>query len=82
MLDRTFRNLTDLVREHAAALPSQTALIGGDERVSWRELDAFVDRIAASLQRDCARVGGACTTQLGYHDDLVEEPQACRTHRT
>ncbi|WP_227753683.1 MULTISPECIES: class I adenylate-forming enzyme family protein [Ramlibacter] len=42
----------DLVREHAAARPFQPALIQGERQVTWGQLDAMADRIAASLQRD------------------------------
>ncbi|CAA9417694.1 MAG: hypothetical protein AVDCRST_MAG51-1800, partial [uncultured Ramlibacter sp.] len=47
-----FRAISDMVREHAAARPRHTALVHGERRVSWGELDAMADRIAASLQRD------------------------------
>lgn len=47
-----FRAIADLVREHAAARPAQAALVQGERRVTWAQLDAMADRIAASLQRD------------------------------
>ncbi|HYF18033.1 MAG TPA: class I adenylate-forming enzyme family protein, partial [Ramlibacter sp.] len=47
-----FRFIGDLLHEHAAARPRSLALVQGERRVSWGELDALVDRIAASLQRD------------------------------
>ncbi|HYF41827.1 MAG TPA: long-chain fatty acid--CoA ligase, partial [Ramlibacter sp.] len=47
-----FRAIADLVREHAAARPAQAALVQGERRVTWGQLDAMADRIAASLQRD------------------------------
>jgi acyl-CoA synthetase (AMP-forming)/AMP-acid ligase II len=47
-----FRAIADLVREHAAARPMQAALVQGGRSVSWGQLDAMADRIAASLQRD------------------------------
>jgi long-chain acyl-CoA synthetase len=50
-----FRAIADLVREHAAARPGQVAMIHGERRVSWAQLDAMADRIAASLQRDGVR---------------------------
>lgn len=50
-----FRTITDLVREHAAARPAHTALVQGDRRLSWGELDALMDRVAAGLQRDGVR---------------------------
>ncbi|TFZ07634.1 class I adenylate-forming enzyme family protein [Ramlibacter humi] len=47
-----FRTVGELVREHAAARPAHAALVQGDRRVSWGELDGWMDRIAAALQRD------------------------------
>ncbi|MEZ0306799.1 MAG: class I adenylate-forming enzyme family protein [Ramlibacter sp.] len=47
-----FRAIADLVREHAAARPRQRALVQGDRSVTWAQLDAMADRVAASLQRD------------------------------
>ena len=50
-----FRPIAELVREHAAARPQQRALVQGDRSVSWAQLDAMADRVAASLQRDGLR---------------------------
>ena len=47
-----FRAIADLVREHAQARPRQCALVQGQRSVTWAQLDAMVDRVAASLQRD------------------------------
>ncbi len=47
-----FRAIADLVREHARARPAQPALIEGERVMSYGELDAMMDSIAASLQRD------------------------------
>ena len=47
-----FRAIADLVREHASAHPNQHAIVQGDRSVSWGQVDAMADRIAASLQRD------------------------------
>ncbi len=47
-----FRAISDLVREHARERPAQRALVQGDRSVTWTQLDAMVDRICASLQRD------------------------------
>jgi long-chain acyl-CoA synthetase len=47
-----FRAIPDLVAEHAAARPRQTALVQGERSVNWGQLDAMADRVAASLQRD------------------------------
>ena len=47
-----FCAIPDLVREHARARPHQTVLVQGERSVSWGQLDAMADRVAASLQRD------------------------------
>jgi acyl-CoA synthetase (AMP-forming)/AMP-acid ligase II len=47
-----FRAIADIIREHAAERPARTALIQGERSVTWGQLDAMADRIAASLQRD------------------------------
>ncbi len=50
-----FQAIADLVRQHAAARPGQRALVQGERSVTWGQLDAMVDRVAASLQRDGVR---------------------------
>ncbi|HVG03881.1 MAG TPA: class I adenylate-forming enzyme family protein [Burkholderiaceae bacterium] len=60
MFSRTFRNIADVVREHAAARPHQPALVQGDQKnqqLTFAELDALMDRVAVALQRDGVRVG-------------------------
>ena len=57
--DDTYRVITDLVRAHALARPAQPALIQGDTALSYAELDALMDRVAASLQRDRLQPGDA-----------------------
>ena len=57
MPDWTFRNVADLIGEHAAARPCQPALVGTDQQLSFAELDALIDRVAATLQRDGVRAG-------------------------
>ena len=56
-----FQAIPDLVRQHARARPRQPALVQvlraapgaqSDRSVTWGQLDAMVDRVAASLQRD------------------------------
>ncbi len=42
-------NVADLVRSSAKAAPDRTALVAGERRLSWSELDAAVDRTAAGL---------------------------------
>ena len=57
--DPAYRTLSDLVREHARARPERAALVQGDEVLSYAALDALMDRIAASLQRDGLLPGDA-----------------------
>jgi acyl-CoA synthetase (AMP-forming)/AMP-acid ligase II len=47
-----FRTISDLVHEHARARPAHAALVQGDDVLSYAALDALMDRIAATLQRD------------------------------
>jgi long-chain acyl-CoA synthetase len=53
----SFRNVADLIREHAAARPQQLALVQNGVQLTFGELDALVDRVAAALQRDGVRAG-------------------------
>ena len=47
-----FRDLPSLVAEHARTQPQATALVVGDQRLSYAALNALADRVAAALQRD------------------------------
>ncbi len=47
-----FATIPDMIRGHAAARPDSPALIQDDACLSYAELDARMDRIAAALQRD------------------------------
>ncbi len=49
MFDRTFRNIADVIRDHAAARPQQPALVQGDpqnQQLTFAELDTLMDRVA------------------------------------
>jgi acyl-CoA synthetase (AMP-forming)/AMP-acid ligase II len=52
MTSTDFVSLSDMVRKNAAERPDLVALIQDERRVSYCELDALMDRIAAALQRD------------------------------
>ncbi len=52
LLSAEFGTLTDLVRAHAGERPQHLAIIDGDRRLTYADLDALIDRIAAGLQRD------------------------------
>ena len=47
-----FRTIASLVHEHAAFRPKQAAILHGERRITLEQLDAMMDRVAASLQRD------------------------------
>ncbi len=57
--DPAFHAIPDLIREHAAARPRHRALVQGDEAIDYGQLDAMMDRVAATLQRDGIRQGEA-----------------------
>jgi long-chain acyl-CoA synthetase len=57
--DAAFRSIPELIGDHAAARPEHTALAQGELRLSYRALDALMDRVAAALQRDGLRAGDA-----------------------
>ncbi len=51
--------LSMLVHQHALTQADLPALVQGEQRLSYAELDALMDRVAASLQRDGLRPGQA-----------------------
>ena len=57
--DLAYRTIASLVRGHAGARPAQPAMIDDEHALSWAELDALMDRVAASLQRDGVAAGEA-----------------------
>jgi acyl-CoA synthetase (AMP-forming)/AMP-acid ligase II len=58
-VERPFGTFAALFALQAQARPDHPAIICGDRTISYRELDALADRIAASLQRDGVGPGGA-----------------------
>ena len=52
-----FEAIADRIRAHAATRPAQRALVQGDDALDYGALDALMDRVAASLQRDGVRPG-------------------------
>jgi acyl-CoA synthetase (AMP-forming)/AMP-acid ligase II len=56
-----FITLPDLVRRYARSKPQHTAVIDGDCRVSYAELDAMIDAVAAAMQRDGVKPRDAIT---------------------
>ena len=57
--DPAFQTLSDLIRQHARERPAQPAVVQGDVQLSYAALDALMDRVGASLQRDGLKPGDA-----------------------
>ncbi len=53
--DPAFQSVSDQIRRHARERPTRPALIDGDSRLDYAGLDALVDRVAATLQRQGLR---------------------------
>jgi long-chain acyl-CoA synthetase len=52
LLTLPFATMSDLIRAHAAERPDHVALIDGDDRLTYAEFNALIDRAAVALQRD------------------------------
>jgi long-chain acyl-CoA synthetase len=57
ILARPFGSVADLVRFHAGDRPRAAALLHGERRVTYAQLDALMDRVVAALARDGVRAG-------------------------
>jgi acyl-CoA synthetase (AMP-forming)/AMP-acid ligase II len=57
--DIGFGTIAELIRRHARERPTQAALVQGDTRIDYAMLDARMDQVAASLQRDGLKPGDA-----------------------
>ncbi len=70
MIAADFGTVPDILRLNAAAHPGKVALIQDDRSMTWGELDAMMDRVAAGLQRDGVQKGQAlsvcATTSIEY----------------
>jgi long-chain acyl-CoA synthetase len=64
-------NLADLVRDAAGRAPDHVALIHGERRVSWAELDADVTAFAAGLRRSGRGPGERVALLLGNTPEFV-----------
>jgi long-chain acyl-CoA synthetase len=52
LLQREFATIHDLIAEHAVQQPHAKALVQDDRQLSYCELDALMNRVGASMQRD------------------------------
>jgi acyl-CoA synthetase (AMP-forming)/AMP-acid ligase II len=66
-----FIPLSDMIAAHAASRPAAAALIQDERRLSYAELDALMDRIAAALQRDGVKPGEAIAVCAGTSIDYA-----------
>ena len=57
LADPAYQTIPELVRQHARARPARAALVQDATTLSYAALDALMDRVAASLQRDGLRAG-------------------------
>ena len=69
-MERDFGTIADLVRLHAQLTPEHAALADANYTLNYGALDALMDRIAASLQRDGLKAGDAiavcATSSVNY----------------
>jgi long-chain acyl-CoA synthetase len=66
-----FRAVPDLVADHARRDPNAVALVQDGRRLSYAALDALMERVAASLQRDDARPGDVAAVCAGTSIEYV-----------
>ena len=59
LLTAEFATLPDLIKAHAVERPDACAVVDPEGRLSWLELDALANRIAARLQAEGVGPGGA-----------------------
>lgn len=57
LLEQPFGTIPALIHAHALSRPSHAALVQDGRTLDYRELDAQMDRVAASLQRDGVKPG-------------------------
>ncbi len=66
-----FGLIADLIHQHALHQPEHPALIEGERRCSYAELDALMNRVACALQRDGVRPGEAIAICAASSIDYV-----------
>ena len=65
LLEQEFGTVPDLIRFNAQARPGQAALIKDDAVLTYGQLDALMDQIAASFQRDGVTKGQSISICAG-----------------
>ena len=71
ILAQTFGSIPQLIASHAARDPGHQALIQDQHSLSFAELDAAMDRVAASLQRDGLRAQDSIAICAGASIDYA-----------
>ena len=70
LFDREFGTLSDVIAAQARERGDHLALVQGEDRLTYAELDTLMDRIAAGLQRDGVQpheaVAVCATTSVNY----------------
>ena len=64
-LEAGFGTIAGLIRRHAQEAPQRRALVQDGVNLSYAELDALMDRVAAALQRDGVQPGEAVAICAG-----------------
>ena len=57
--DPPYQAIAERIRQHARTQPERSALVQGEAGLSYAALDALMDRVAATLQRDGLKPGDA-----------------------
>src|SRR5579875_1901329 len=70
--ERPYVPLTEVVSRHAAWSPTATALVCGDRRVSWQELNGRVNRIANRLLAHGLQRSDKVAALMGNCVEMVE----------
>ncbi len=65
-------NLAELLRQSARRFPDRDAVVAGERRVPWRELDARVDAVAAALASDGLGPGDTVLVHSPNHIEFIE----------
>ncbi len=65
LIEQPFGTYAELIRAHALERPDHPALIQDERQVSFATLDAMMDRVAATLQRDGIRPTAAVAICAG-----------------
>jgi len=68
--------LPSLFRVHAASRPDALAIVDDDGAVSWRELDARIDRLAAGLREIVGLQAGDAAVLVSHNRREIIEAQA------